>query len=146
MGGGGLTDPAPRAVLLDTCAAIWLVSADRMSAASRAAIADAQAGPGVFVSPISAWEIGTLVARNRLVLASSPETWFARLLALSGMRLAPMSPEILIASTALPGTAPRDPADRIIAATGRAHAWAVVTRDGDLIPYGQAGHLLTIEC
>jgi PIN domain nuclease of toxin-antitoxin system len=131
---------------LDTCAAIWLVNADRMSAESRAAITAAQAGPGVFISPISAWEIGTLVARNRLVLTSSPETWFARLLALPGMRLAPMSPEILIASTALPGVAPRDPADRIIAATGRAYAWTVVTRDGELIPYGRAGHVLTIEC
>jgi PIN domain nuclease of toxin-antitoxin system len=133
-------------VLLDTCAAIWLVNADRMSAASRAAIADAQVGPGVFVSPISAWEIGTLVARNRLVLASSPEIWFARLLALPGIRLAPMSPDILIASTALPGAPPRDPADRIIAATARACDWVVVTRDGELIPYGRAGHLLTLAC
>ncbi len=133
-------------MLLDTCAAIWLVNADRMSAESRAAIADAQAGPGVFVSPISAWEIGALVARNRLVLASSAESWFGRLLALPGMRLAPMSPEILIASTALPGTPPRDPADRIIAATARACGWVVVTRDGELVPYGRAGHLLTIEC
>jgi len=146
VGGRGLTQPAPRAVLLDTCAAIWLVNADRMSAESRAAIADAQAGPGVFVSPISAWEIGALVARNRLVLASSAESWFGRLLALPGMRLAPMSPEILIASTALPGTPPRDPADRIIAATARACGWVVVTRDGELVPYGRAGHLLTIEC
>ncbi len=133
-------------MLLDTSAAIWLVNADPMSAASRAAISAAQAGPGVFISPISAWEIGTLVARNRLVLASSPEAWFARLLALRGMRLAPLSPEILIASTALPGTPPRDPADRIIAATARAHDWAVVTRDGELTPFGRAGHLLTIAC
>lgn len=146
MGGRGLTGSSPRAALLDTCAAIWLVNADRMSDESRAAIADAQAGPGVFVSPISAWEIGTLVARNRLVLAASPEAWFARLLALPGMRLAPMSPEILIASTSLAGTPPRDPADRIIAATARAYDWAVVTRDGELTSYGQAGYLLTIAC
>jgi len=100
----------------------------------------------VFVSPVSAWEIGTLVARSCLVLASSPDAWFARLLALPGIRLAPMPPEILIASTTLPGTPPRDPADRIIAATARAYDWAVVTRDGELIPYGRAGHLLTIAC
>lgn len=133
MGGRELTAHASRAVLLDTCAALWLANADRMSAASRAAIADAQAGPGVFVSPISAREIGTLVARNRLVLSSSPEAWFARLLALPGMRLAPMSAEILIAATALPGTPPRDPADRIIVATARAFDWGVVTRDDALI-------------
>jgi len=60
-------------VLLDTCAALWLVNGDPVTAESRAAISTAQAGPGVFVSPISAWEIGTLVARGRLVLSASPE-------------------------------------------------------------------------
>ena len=50
-----------RPVLLDTCAAIWLMDGAAMSAASRAAIHAAQkARLGVFVSPISAWEIATL--------------------------------------------------------------------------------------
>jgi PIN domain nuclease of toxin-antitoxin system len=130
-------------VLLDTCAAIWLVNGDPMSAQSRAAIKAAQAGPGVFVSPISAWEAATLVARTRLQLALAPETWSARLIGLPGVRLAPMPPELLIASAFLPGRPPRDPADRIIAATARAHDPAIVTRDSELIPYGEAGHLLT---
>ncbi|HME27387.1 MAG TPA: type II toxin-antitoxin system VapC family toxin [Acetobacteraceae bacterium] len=137
---------APPAVLLDTCAAIWLANGDPMSSESRAAIGMAQAGPGVFVSPISAWEIATLVARNRLQLALAPDAWFARLTALPGVRLAPMPPALLIASAFLPGRPPRDPADRIIAATARGHDLAIVTRDSELIPYGEAGHILTIAC
>ena len=88
-----MPEPTPPAILLDTCAAIWLVNGDPMTKQSRAAIAAAQvSGAGVHVSPISAWEIATLVARNRLQLASSPETWFGRLVALPCVRLAPMPP------------------------------------------------------
>jgi PIN domain nuclease of toxin-antitoxin system len=138
---------APPPVLLDTCAAVWLVNGDRMTAASRRAIALAQASAaGVYVSPISAWEIATLVARNRLRLSRAPDVWFDQLLALPGVRLAPMPPEVLIASAFLPGRPPRDPADRIIAATGRAFGLAIVTRNGELTPYGRAGHIATIAC
>ena len=116
-----------------------------MSPLSRTAIAMAQRNASVYVSPIAAWEIGTLVARNRLQLSLAPETWFAALIDLPGVRLAPMGPELLIASAFLPGNPPRDPADRIIAATARAYNLAIVTRDSELIPYGRAGHIVTIS-
>ena len=136
-----------RPVLLDTRAAIWLMNGDALSSASRAAIAAAQAdNMGVYVSPISAWEIATLVAKNRLQLTLTPEAWFMALLALPGVRLAPMPPEVLIASANLPGVPPKDPADRIIAASGRAYGYAIVTRDGELIPYADAGHIEAVAC
>ena len=65
---------------------------------------------------------------------------------LPSVRLAPLTPEILIASTVLPGHPPRDPADRIIAATARALGLTVVTRDGELLPYAAAGHLAAVRC
>jgi PIN domain nuclease of toxin-antitoxin system len=68
------------------------------------------------------------------------------LLALPGLRLAPMPPELLIASAFLPGSSPHDPADRMIAADARAYGLTVVTRDGDLIPYGDAGHVAILAC
>jgi len=136
-----------RPVLLDTCAAIWLMNGDPLSPASRKAIAAAQAGNvGVHVSPISAWEIATLVAKNRLQLTLSPDAWFDTLLALPDVRLAAMPPQVLIASATLPGVPPKDPADRIIAATGRAFGYIVITRDGALIPYAKAGHLEAVGC
>jgi PIN domain nuclease of toxin-antitoxin system len=100
----------------------------------------------VFISPISVWEIATLAARGRLRLTLAPETWFAALLALPGMRLAPMPPAVLIASATLPGTPPRDPADRIIAATSRTFGHTIITRDGELIPYAQARHIAAVAC
>jgi PIN domain nuclease of toxin-antitoxin system len=134
-------------VLLDTCAAIWLVNGDPMSAGSRASITAAQRGNlGVYVSPMTAWEIATLVAKNRLQLALSPEAWFDALLGLAGVRLAAMPPEVLIASAALPGMPPKDPVDRIIAATGRAFGYSIITRDGELMDYARAGHITAIGC
>jgi len=77
-----------RAVLLDTCAAIWLMNGDPMSADSRASVTAAQAGNlGVYVSPMTAWEIATLVSKNRLRLSLSLEAWFDALLGFAGVRL-----------------------------------------------------------
>jgi PIN domain nuclease of toxin-antitoxin system len=57
-----------------------------------------------------------------------------------------MPPDMLMASATLPGSPPRDPADRIIAATARQFGYVVVTRDAELLAYGQAGHLMTVPC
>jgi PIN domain nuclease of toxin-antitoxin system len=135
-----------RPLLLDTCAAIWLMNGDPLSPESLEAIAAAQREDAVAVSPITAWEIATLAARGRLALTLAPVAWFAALLRQKGVVLAPMPPEVLIASATLPGSPPRDPADRIIAATARQYGHVVVTRDGELLPYARARHLDAIAC
>jgi PIN domain nuclease of toxin-antitoxin system len=123
------------------------MSGDAMSAASRSAIRTARAANlGVYVSPFTAWEIGTLAAKGRVLLTLSIEAWFETLLALPGVRLAALTPQILIASTALPGTPPSDPADRIIAATARVYGHVVITRDRKILSYGQEGHIRVKTC
>ena len=137
----------PDPILLDTCAAIWLMGGEPISEESRQAIRSAGAAHvGVYVSPFTAWEIGTLIARRRLHLTLSPEVWFERLLALPGVRLAELTPKILLASTALPGPPPADPADRILAATARVRGHAVITRDKKLLDYAREGHIRAIAC
>jgi PIN domain nuclease of toxin-antitoxin system len=134
-------------VLLDTCAALWLMDGEPMSDASRAAIRNARAANvGVYVSPFTAWEIGTLTAKGKIQLTLSPEVWFETLLDLPGVRLAPLTPKILLASTALPGSPPSDPADRIIAATARVHSHVIITRDRKLLAYSREGHIRVKAC
>jgi PIN domain nuclease of toxin-antitoxin system len=134
-------------LLLDTHAAIWITEDQPLAPVAVAAIDAAyQAGSVVLVSAITAWEIGLLVSRNRLSLVAKPEHWFQRLLAIPGMRLAELSPDILIASSFLPGTPPRDPADRILLATARDLGATLITRDRLLLKYGEDGQVSTIAC
>lgn len=134
------------AMILDTHAAVWLVRGDLASAASQALDKAAKSGAPTYVSAITAWEVGLLVSRGRLNLGTSPERWFERLMGLPGMLLANLSPPILIASSFLPGTPPRDPADRIIIATARDLDATLVTRDRLLIDYGNDGFVSIVEC
>jgi PIN domain nuclease of toxin-antitoxin system len=134
-------------LLLDTHAAVWIVEDQPIASEAARAIDTAyEAGSAVFVSAISAWEIGLLVSRNRLSLVARPERWFQRLLGVPGVQLADLSPDILIASSFLPGTPPRDPADRIILATARELGATLVTRDSLLLKYGEDGQVSTIPC
>jgi PIN domain nuclease of toxin-antitoxin system len=136
-----------QSILLDTCAALWLIGGAPMTEASRAAIRSASAAnAGIYVSPFMAWEIGTLVAKQRLPLALSPEVWFESLLAQPGVRLAPLTPQILLASTTLPGAPPSDPADRIIIATARLYGFQLNTRDKKILQYAKQGHVLATAC
>src|SRR5713226_1424 len=102
-------------LLLDTCATIWITNEEPISERASGAIRRAREDDEpIFVSPITAWEIGLLVSRGRMILLMPPERWFFRLLQAPGLKLADMPPELLIASSFLPGTPPRDPADRIL--------------------------------
>lgn len=102
-------------------------------------------GP-VLVSPITAWEIAQLTARGRITLTTNPLSWFRRLIQLPNLALTDLNPEILVASNFLPGDPPRDPADRIIAATSRELGHRLITRDRELLAYGTAGHLDVLAC
>jgi PIN domain nuclease of toxin-antitoxin system len=136
-----------RPLLLDTHAAIWITRNEPLAApATEAMNAAHQASVTVFVSAITAWEVGLLVSRNRLNLLMTPERWFAGLLSVPGIGLAELSPALLIASSFLPGDPPRDPADRIILATARDFGATLITRDRLLLKYGQAGQVSTIAC
>jgi len=134
-------------LLLDTCTTIWLADDQRLSPAAFELLDAAdKAGEPTYVSPISAWEVGMLVARERLRLLITPQRWFQRLFEAPNVRLADMSPDLLIASSFLPGKPPRDPADRIIAATAREYGATLITRDRALLSYGEQGHIWVLEC
>lgn len=134
-------------LLLDTCAAIWLAESEPISEGATSVLNDVvDTGIAVYVSPITAWEVGLLVARGRLMLLIRPELWFQQLFEILNLRLANMPPEILMASSFLPGKPPRDPADRIIAATAREFGYTIMTRDQPLLDYGNQGHVQVLAC
>ena len=84
-------------LLLDTCAIIWIALNQPMRPDSVAAMSDSFAADRkVPVSPISAWELGLLSAKGRLPATRSPMALFGEVLATPGIRIAALSPEVLI--------------------------------------------------
>jgi PIN domain nuclease of toxin-antitoxin system len=140
-------NPGMSPLLLDTNAAIWIMRHEPISRAALDAMnAARQSSTDVFVSPVTALEVGQLVSRNRVNLGATPNGWFGRLLAIPGMRLADLTPDLLIASSFLPGAPPRDPMDRILIATARELAATLVTRDREILAYGEQGNVRVVEC
>lgn len=136
-------------LLLDTCAAIFVANGDEMQARGHDEILAAARGEGVLVSVVSAWEIGLLGAARRkhpVQFLPDAKTWFARLLAQAGIRLAPFTPEIAIELSELPGNFHADPGDRLLVATARALGVPIVTRDRHILAYARAGHVRAIAC
>jgi PIN domain nuclease of toxin-antitoxin system len=134
-------------LLLDTHTAIWLVGNERIARAAEEAINAVHETNGtLFVSPITAWEVGLLVSLKRVDLFTTPQRWFSRLLSIPNVRPAELSPDILMASSFLPGKPPRDPADRILLATARDLGATLVTRDRALLQYGEEGQVSTMAC
>ena len=134
-------------LLLDTCTLIFMTEEEPLAQPAIDALRAVSEGSGTtYISPISAWEVGMLASRARLQLLIRPERWFSNLFEVPGVQLAEMSPDLLIASSFLPGKPPRDPADRIMAATARDLGATLVTRDRALLEYGEQGHIAVLEC
>lgn len=134
-----------RPLLLDTCAALWLVEG-RLGARGEKAVTDSwSAETEVLVSPITAWEVGILVSKERVALALPVADWFEALKDL-GVDVTELSTKILIMATELRAPELRDPADRIIAATARSLNYRLLTRDRPLLAYAARGQLSAIPC
>ena len=142
-------DAGPRAVLLDTCAIIYLTNGALMEKGATDAIRCAALADGVFVSPVSAWEVGLLSRPGRATtirFLPDPKTWFARVLAAPAIREAPFTPDIAIDSAHLPPPMHGDPADRLLIATARHLGVPIVTRDRQISAYAASGHIQVVAC
>lgn len=141
----------PRRVLLDTCAIIWLANGDPFHPDALDAVRAVARTESLYVSTVSAWEIGLLSRptrdeARRLQFAPDPKTWFRNVLAGPGIKHAPLTPDIAVDSSFLPGDIHGDPVDRLILATARHLGAAVVTRDRHIIQYGATGFVDVIAC
>ena len=137
----------PARILLDTHVWIWTVSGetDRIAPAAVEQIRRGAARGRLLVSAISVWEVAMLQAKGRIGLARELEEWVRRGLAAPGLRLAELSPEVLVESTRLPGEVHGDPADRMLIATARRLGAALATRDGTILSYARGGHLAVLD-
>ena len=116
-------------ILLDTCALIFdALSPERLSEVARRALDGGEARGSLACADISLWEIAMLVSKNRLDPGTDSATFSRLVLEARGVQVLPITPEIAIKSTRV-DVAQGDPADRLIAATARAHNAVLVTVD-----------------
>ena len=120
-------------IFLDTHALLWMASdPKRLSKKARAAIRrerekDAREKAGVAIAAITLWELAWLAENGRIQVTDSVES-FVREPA-SRVVVAPITPEIAAFAVQLPSSFPKDPADRLIAATAMVEGAPLVTAD-----------------
>lgn len=119
--------------ILDTHALLWhAANSDKLPTSARQAIQDAST---IYVSSISAWEIGMLVQKGRLALSFSVDEWISLTSQLPKLKWIDVTPDIAVRSTMLPEQFHGDPADRIIVASAMSYDSVLITADQKIQSY-----------
>jgi PIN domain nuclease of toxin-antitoxin system len=120
-------------MLLDTCALLWLAEGGKeLSLETRERI---EAAPAVYVSAISAFEIGLKCRSGKLKLPVPAAEWFESTVDYHRLGVIQLDWSICIAATELPPIH-KDPCDRFIIATAKSSRLPVVTGDPVFTAYG----------
>lgn len=119
-------------LILDTNALLWLCSGDsNLGMESRELVDAALLEDQLFVSALSFWEVGMLIAKGRLLLDRDVDEW-RRIVLSMGIKEYPMSGDIAVLSTTLKGLHFKL-ADRIIVATALHHNGMLMTADSRIL-------------
>jgi PIN domain nuclease of toxin-antitoxin system len=116
-------------ILVDTHVVVWLaLEPARISKKARAVIEEARhSGQGVAVSDITLLEIALIERKGCIKLNASLETFLAEVE--TRFVVLPTTGRVCVRAVTLPATYPRDPADRVIAATALVEGTPLVTAD-----------------
>lgn len=136
-----------RGLLLDTCAVIWMTKHERISDLAADAVSKAGSrGIPLYVSAVTAWEMGMLLARGRVTETKPAKLWYDNFKQDADVEELLVTSDVFIASCFLPHLTHKDPIDRILIATAREHDLTIITRDRAILAYGAAGHVRTLAC
>ena len=122
-----------RLILLDTCALLWLASDP--SKISPEVLQRIDDSPVVYISAVSAFEIGLKYKSGKLILPVRPETWFEEIVNHHSISLIDLDASLCLKAAELPPIH-KDPCDRFIIATGLDHGLTIVTADSRFADYG----------
>ncbi|HOI92560.1 MAG TPA: type II toxin-antitoxin system VapC family toxin [Candidatus Rifleibacterium sp.] len=114
-------------IILDTHAWIWWTTdSSNLSEKASKAIKNASR---IGIPAICCWEIAMLAAKKRIGLSMDVQVWIDLALQKNKVQIVPLSPEIAVLSSRLPGEFHGDPADRLIVATSLALKAPLVSKD-----------------
>jgi PIN domain nuclease of toxin-antitoxin system len=141
-----MSDTAETPLLLDTHYWIWHQLGDQEHVPDHVlkSIEKAASRGRLLLSAISVWELGMLESKGRIRLQSPCDQWVKEALAMPGLALVHLTPEIAIDSSRLPEPFHGDPADRILVATARRMHAKLVTCDQKLLEFGRLKHVAVL--
>ncbi|MHA1539589.1 MAG: type II toxin-antitoxin system VapC family toxin [Alphaproteobacteria bacterium] len=130
---------------LDTHVWLWFMNGDfTLSSTIEGRLTAAAERGDLFVSAISVWEVAQLEATGKITLKVPLRKWIDKAISAPQVTLKQTTPEIMIESCHLPGdTTPYeglDYVDRLIIATARSEGGILVSRNPDILRYGEEQH------
>ena len=88
-----------------------------------------------YISAISVWEVAKKVSIGKLTLSIPIRDWLVQATQKSFIDIIPLSIDIALESTILPGVFHKDPVDQIIVASARQRNMTLLTTDRHIISY-----------
>ena len=121
--------------LLDTHIWVWMVDDPRrIPDHIRSIVSNAESYP-LCLSAISVWEVAKKVSLGKLEMSIPIRDWVMKATRSPFIDLVPLSVDVSLESTMLPGDFHRDPADQMIVATARCLDLTLLTTDRKIIDY-----------
>jgi PIN domain nuclease of toxin-antitoxin system len=119
-------------ILVDTHVVVWLAFGQaRLSQKAKTAIEEARKNQdGLAISAITLLELATLSKKGKFSINISLESFLQEIEA--RFVVCPISGRACARTAGLPGTYPKDPADRIIGATALVEGLPLVTADREI--------------
>jgi PIN domain nuclease of toxin-antitoxin system len=122
-------------ILLDTHIWVWWVNESKDLSAKQMKLIEKSISKGLAISLISIWEVAKLVEKKRLMLTTPINEWIENAYAYPGIEIIPLSNDIIIKSTRLPGNFHNDPADQLIVASSIIQKIPLLTSDEKILKY-----------
>jgi PIN domain nuclease of toxin-antitoxin system len=117
-------------ILLDTHVVYWAAAEPkRLSRAAARAIGKASGAGGLWIASVTLYELAGIVKSGRVRGGSSPQGLVEAMVDAVRAGVHEITPEIAVLAQHFPDDFPRDPMDRLIAATARSLGIPLVTRD-----------------
>lgn len=121
--------------LLDTNIWLWMVEEPSLIPAKMKDIVNNADNYPFFLSAISVWEVAKKVSLGKLGLSIPIQDWIDKATNDTYIHILPLSIQVSLESTQLPGEFHKDPADQIIVATARHHNLIILTADRQIQSY-----------
>jgi PIN domain nuclease of toxin-antitoxin system len=120
-------------IILDTHAWIWWASSSSKLADKAAEAIEKSSKIGI--PAICCWELAMLEAKKRIGFSMELQLWIDIALQNDKVDIIPLSPEIAVLSSRLPGNFHGDPADRIIVASSIICKAPLISKDRKIQDY-----------